>query len=438
MRARTALIPALVVVTSAAVPAEAVDEPPRGVVVRRLYPGGRGYLAGLKRDDVITSCGGSAIGYPFELKGILERRAVTDLTVPIGVFRAGEPLKLTLVPGSPDFHCERHCDGYRAFIRGPNADARWNDSVKAGYEAFKRGSFREAAEHLVAATGAGLTGDRDVLQDAARAFIFGLQGARSYGSAKAAFELDESDRESVRILYYSCLMSGRFREAAKLAPELPEHRGPASYIYRRISRPDAERRSLSKAATALESFLAAGGRVDRLARPGLGRRPNRLPLRDRKRELSDGHLVELYGDVRYTGGKDRLRDFVFSLEVQIEELPWDAYGRFVLVQVDDERSASLLNVGVDERGRLLLGHHWMEAVGPCEQARPSPEWNELKMVREGARVDGYLNGVCVASTFVPVSAKLKVFASLANGGFRFRNVAVLTRGLGEDGQEEFF
>jgi hypothetical protein len=258
--------------------------------------------------------------------------------------------------------------------------------------------------------------------------------AKSYEFAKAAFELDKSDQNSARLLYYSCLMSGHFREAARLLRKLPEHQGPASYVHRL----DAERRALSKAAAPLKSFLAAGGRADRLARPGLGEQPARSPIRRWGKDILGERFVESQADVRQIRSGERFGDFVFAFEAQVMELPWDVYGRFVLARVGDDRDEGLFNVGVDGRGRLLLWHHWMEAVGPCEKARPSPEWNEVKIVREGARVDGYVNGELVASTYVPASAKLRVFATMHNGVFDFRNVAILTKGLGGDGEEADF
>ncbi|MHC4251682.1 MAG: hypothetical protein ACYS9X_21380 [Planctomycetota bacterium] len=417
-------IAAALVTLTAIVPCARSEEMPlRGVVIRRLCPGGRGEIAGLVPGDVIASCDGKDVAHPFQLKQILSDGVETKLTVKLDVYRDGRTLALDIVPGVPDFRCERHFHGYAAFLAGPRADVRWNDHVQAGYDAMEKECYREATRHFQLAFNAGLRGDGDVLRDAARASIAGLQGSRSYPYAKAACDLDPRDQDAARVLYRACLMSDRFEEAANLLLWLPEHEGPVSFVRKR----EVELETIRKAVESRKAFLEEGGDPERLADPLTGERTRTDILRGSAETVDRGVLDAWWGgNLFHVGGVARLRDFVYTVPFKCDELPPDEDGRTLVACVDNEENKNVFVLGLDERGRLLLGHSWCEAIGPCEPAMPMPGWNTLRIVRQGARIDGYVNGSYVASTYVPADMKARLYIGFHNGGYRFGGVRIRT------------
>ncbi|MHC5056457.1 MAG: tetratricopeptide repeat protein [Planctomycetota bacterium] len=424
-RERLGLVGALAAVAfvaGAAGAAGAAEAPLRGAVIRRLSPGGRSELARLGLGDIVTECDGKPVTSPADLKHIL-LAAAGKLTVKIKVYRAGRTEALEIIPGMPDMYCETHFRGHAAFMAGPHASPARNDHVRAGYEAFEAGRWRAAVRSFEAA-GVGALPDKELLSHLTRARISSLQAEKAHAYAGKLLKLDERDKESIRLLFQACLLHGDHGQAARLARRMPEPAGSWAHIMDR----ERDAMLLTREAARARAYLAAGGDLNREADPLRGRNAVTVGVRDKGKEFKNGHMKAYTFNTNYTGGLDRLNDFIFSFIVKVNAWTWDWEERPIVAHVCDADNDALFNVGVDQWGRLLLGRKWYEVMGPCEVVRPADEENAFRIVRQGGRLDAFINGTRVARCFVDPAQKLRVYLACTNGYFELRDVKVTTPG----------
>lgn len=414
------MLAALLIASVSASVAVAGTAPLRAAIVKRISPGGRGDLAGVLAGDIVVACHGKRVASPRDLKLILQD-AREKLTVEIRVWRNGREMKLDIIPGLPDFYCEQHFRRYEALLAGPNSSPKWNTFVRDGYAAFKKGDWRGAVEHFEKAVARGLA-DPDVLQHLTRACLSSLQGEKARSYAVALLELNEADKDSAMLLYLACLMSGEYGQAMRLARRVPKTR----YLTEQMVDREKDARLLAEADVNKRRYLAAGGDVDKRLDPLAGVRAWTRGLRDRTFELRDKTMKVYRGDIMFHGGSDVVGDFVLSFTVTVVPWTWDREERPVLAHVSDEQNRAILNVGADQKGRLLLGQNWFDIVGPCEAVKPEGEANSITIIRRGQRIDAVVNEAYVASTFVSPDRKLRLYVSFTNGAYKFERVTLVS------------
>jgi hypothetical protein len=353
------------------------------------------------------------------------------LTVRIKVYHWGKTETFDIIPGMPDMYCEAHFRGYAAFLAGPHASPARKSNVRAAYAAFEAGQWREAVRSFEAA-GVGDLPSKELLNHLARACIASLQAEKAHAYAEKLFKFDERDEGSVRLLYLACLLHGDHGQAAQLARRMPKPTGSWAHIVKR----ERDAMLLTKEEANARAYLEAGGDVKRELDPLRGGEIVTVGLRDMGRESKGGNLREYAYRSRYIGGLDRLNDFVFSFVATISPWTYDWEERPVIAHICDAGNDALFNVGVDHWGRLLLGRNWYENVGPCEATKPADEKNTFRIVRQGGRLDGFINGRCVARCFVDPTQTLRVYLAYTNGLFKLEDVKVTTPGAPVEGREE--
>jgi hypothetical protein len=315
------------------------------------------------------------------------------------VKRAGRLVEMTVPGGDLHVFVSPHRDGRASYERGRRRNPRWDRTVLEAYAAVEKADWASARKLFDTAIDAGLN-DPNALWDAALSHEQVAAWGRAYELGKKALAaVDQRDRAllSERLTLWSFLL-GMVDEAAA-------HFSAAGAGGRDVEQLRMIARLRATAPDQMRPFDAVPDIVGQLVAhtPGLGW------WSSPKKPEASYELKRRWGFPAQLESLNYQCDFRLSMNVAIEQVEETRGRGWFDLRVNRGFQNRVLNMGLMDDGSLRLGARAVKAYGPLSLVKAGPELNSIVIQRAGARVDGFINGIHIATTFVSPADKVFVW-----------------------------